>query len=241
MDNTQPKVLIWDLETGGVNAFYADLGFILNFGYKWLGEKETHCLKVSDYPGWFKRERDCPIDDKPLIEDALKIMAEADILVAHFGDKFDRKFFQGRCAIHNLTPPPPTIQRDTCMLSWKYFKFRSNRLAALAKHFNLKQRKYQKKSNEWPGWWLRAMAGSKRAIKAMSEYCKQDVRTTELVYLRIRPYDTAHPRLFSPTQRCKKCNGKMEYSGYRVTLNNRYHRIRCMQCGSYDKDNKSIK
>ncbi|KKL23485.1 hypothetical protein LCGC14_2424940, partial [marine sediment metagenome] len=30
---TKPRVLIWDLETGGVNAFKADLGFILNFGY----------------------------------------------------------------------------------------------------------------------------------------------------------------------------------------------------------------
>jgi len=241
MEDKKPKVLIWDLETGGVNAFYADLGFILNFGYKWQGEEETHCLRVSDYKGWFKRERDCPIDDKPLIKEALKIMAEADILVAHFGDKFDRKFLQGRCAIHNLKPPPPTIQRDTCLLSWKYFKFRSNRLAALANHFNLDQHKYQKKRNEWPGWWLRAMAGSSKAIEAMGEYCKQDVRTTEEVYLRIRPFDTAHPRLFGTLQKCRRCNGKLHYQGYRVTLNNRYHRLKCQSCGGWDKESKSIK
>jgi len=238
---TEPRVLIWDLETGGVNAFYADLGFILNFGYKWLGEEETHILRVSDYRGWFKRERDCPIDDKPLIKEALEIMSQADVLVAHYGDKFDRKFFQGRCAIHDLKPPPPTIQRDTCLLAWKYFKFRSNRLAALANHFNLDEHKYEKKRNEWPGWWLRAMAGSKTAIEEMGEYCKQDVRTTEGVYLRIRPYDQAHPRLHGPIEKCRHCGGKMEYSGYRVTLQKRYRRTRCSECGAYDKENMPIK
>ncbi|KKK57276.1 hypothetical protein LCGC14_3056080, partial [marine sediment metagenome] len=104
-----PKVLIWDLETGGVNAFKADLGFILNFGYKWLGEEKVTVLKVSNYKDWFKKTRNLPVNDKPLLTAALKIMFQADMLVAHYGDRFDRRFFQGRCAIQGLVSPPPTI------------------------------------------------------------------------------------------------------------------------------------
>ncbi len=85
------------------------------------------------------------------------------------------------------------------------------------------------------------MAGSSKAIEAMGEYCKQDVRTTEEVYLRIRPYDTAHPRLFGPLQKCRKCNGKLHYQGYRVTLNNRYRRLKCDECGGWEKESKAVK
>jgi len=231
----KPKILVWDLETGGVNAFYADLGFILNFGYKWVGEKTTHVLRVSDYENWFNKEREWPIDDRGLIQDALKIMSEADMLVAHFGDKFDRRFFKGRTVIHGLPPLPPTIQRDTCKLSWIHFKFRSNRLGALADHFNLDQHKYQKKRSEWPGWWLRAMAGSAKAVRAMGEYCKQDVRTTEEVYLRILPYDTQHPRLYSGKYSCKKCGSPMWNHGFRRSKERIYRRLFCSGCGSVDQ------
>jgi len=198
----QPKVLIWDLETNGVNGLYADLGYILNFGYKWLGDPTTYVLRACDYPG-----KEWPVNDKPLIRHALKIMSEADLLVAHYGDKFDRRFFKGRCVIHGLNPPPPTIQRDTCKLAWIHFKFRSNRLAALADHLNLSEHKYAKKRSEWPGWWLRAAAGNAHAIREMGEYCKQDVRTTEAVYLRIAPYDTGHPRLHDGEWTCRSCGG----------------------------------
>lgn len=241
MTQKKPRVLIWDLETGGVNAFYADLGFVLNFGYKWLGEKETHCLRVSDYKGWFDKSRDVPVNDRPLLEHALKIMTEADLLVAHYGDKFDRRFFQGRCVIQNINPPPPTIQRDTCKISWKAFAFRSNRLASLATHLGLKEKKYQKKSNEWPGWWFRAMAGNKQAIEEMAEYCKQDVRTLEQIYLRIRQYDNTHPRLFRPRTSCKTCGGNVIFQGTRTTSENIHLRFQCTDCGRWGHDTKAFK
>src|SRR5262245_60605844 len=97
-----PKILYWDLETAGLNSFKADLAKIVCFGYMFEG-KEPECLTVDQYKKWFTKAGG--INDKPLLTDALEIMKEADLLVAHFGDKFDRRFFQGRVALSGLMPP----------------------------------------------------------------------------------------------------------------------------------------
>jgi len=233
------KVLIWDLETGGVNAFKADLGFIFNFGYKWLGSDTTHCLKVCDYEGWWSPETG--VVDTALIKDAIKIMEQADMLVAHYGDKFDRRFFQGRCVINGIVPPPPTKQRDTWRIARGAFAFSSNRLGNLAKALGLKQQKYQKKANEWPGWWIKGMAGHVPSIRAMSKYCKQDVRTLEDVYTKIRIYDNfSHPRLYDSRENCKLCNGSVTYRGYYRTIERRYKRYQCEDCGRWGHETKAV-
>lgn len=237
----KPKILLWDLETDGMNSFYADLGSIVNFGWKWLGEKETHVLKICDYKDWFDPERTFPLNDKPLIEAALKIMEEADLCVAHYGDKFDRRFFQGRCAIHGLTPPPPTKQRDTWRIAKTHFKFSSNRLGHLAEVLGLQQKKASKGRDEFPGWWLRVLAGSKRAVYEMSEYCAQDVRTVEQVYLRVRPYDQPHPRVVLDRSRCGVCGGKVEYRGLAHVGENVYRRFRCVKCKKWGRETSRYK
>ncbi len=163
------KVLLWDLETGGINALQADLGFVLVFGWKWLGSNKVHTWKVCDYKNWFSKETG--INDKPLLKDIVHIMESADLLVAHYGDKFDRRFFQGRCVVHGLTPPPPTKQRDTWRIAKSAFKFSSNRLGSLADLLSLSEAKHQKTRDEWPGWWFKAMAGNEQAINEMSVYC----------------------------------------------------------------------
>jgi len=235
----RPKVLIWDLETGGVNAFKADLGFIFNFGYKWLGSEQTHCIKVCDFPGWWSPETG--VVDGPLIEAALKIMTQADMLVAHYGDKFDRRFFQGRCVINGIKPPPPTIQRDTWRIARGAFSFSSNRLGNLAKALGLKQQKYQKTANEWPGWWIRGMAGHIPSIRGMAKYCKQDVRTLEQVYLKLRVYDNfQHPKLFDSRDVCGLCGGSVHYAGIRRCVTRSYKRFRCVDCGRWGKDSKAL-
>ena len=239
----EPKVLIWDLETGGVNALRSDLGMMLCFGYKWLGEKQTYCPTVDEFPGWFdggRGRKGRGVNDKPLLLHALKIMEQADLLVAHYGDKFDRRFFQGRCAIHNLMPPPPTKQRDTLRIARRAFNFSSNRLGALALTLELTEEKHQKTRDEWPGWWLRAMAGDRQAIHEMAKYCKQDVRTLEQVYLRLRPYDWEHPRLFADRSLCRMCGGPVCYKGKAYVGENFYKRFVCLKCGKWDRDRKAM-
>lgn len=238
-----PKILIWDLETAGVNAFYADLGVIVNFGYKWLGEKLTHCLLASDYRGWFVNNQ---INDEPLVRAALRIMGEADLLVAHFGDKFDRRFFNARCAVHGLEPPPPIKQRDTWKILKGAFRFRSNRLLDAAMTFGLEEQKHQKTRDEWPGWWMRAMGGSASALREMAEYCKQDVRTLEQLYLKIRAYDNQqHPLFFhSKDDRtvCGYCGSAVQYRGVYYAGKNKYRKYVCKNrvCMRWGREGRAI-
>lgn len=236
---SKPKILIWDLETGGVNALRSDLGMMLCFGYKWFGERGVYCRTVDEFPGWYDKQRG--VNDEPLLVEALQIMDDADLLVAHYGDKFDRRFLQGRCVIHNLMPPPPTKQRDTLRIARRAFNFSSNRLGALALTLGLKEQKYQKTRDEWPGWWLGAMAGDRKSIHDMAEYCKQDVKTLEAVYSRIRSYDWEHPRLIADRSKCRVCAGRVEYRGVAHVGENVYRRFVCVKCGRWDREHKAVK
>ena len=234
-----PKILFFDLETSGVNGLQADLATTLCFGYKWLGEEKTHVLTVDQFPNWFSYNKG--INDKPLLQAALQIMERTDLLVAHYGERFDRKFFQGRCAIHGLTPPPPTKLRDTWRIARTAFKFSSNRLGKLSEILKLKQRKHiHKKANEWPGWWLRAMSGDHNAIAAMAKYCAQDIRTLEALYLRIRQYDYPHPRVFMNREKCGVCGGNIYYRGFAFVGVNRYRRFQCSKCGKWGRETKKV-
>lgn len=237
--NKQPRILIWDIETAGVNALNADLGAIVCVGYKWLGEKDAHVIRIDQFPKWFS---DKGLNDKPLLKATLDIMEQADILVAHYGDRFDRPFFNGRCAINGLTPPPPTKQRDTCFLAYKQFKFSSNRLQHLADIFRLDEKKYRKSCpDEWPGWWHSALAGNKKAIKAIADYCKQDVLTLEKVYLHLRPYDPAHPRVHQDRSKCGHCGGEINYRGLAYIAHNKYRRFVCIECGHWGRETTKVK
>lgn len=233
--NREPKILIWDLETIGVNALKADLGYIACFGFKWLGEKTTHCYTLDEFHG-FKRHR---FDDKKLLTAALAVMEEADMLVAHYGDYFDRKFLQGRCAINGLNPPPTTKQRDTCLIARRAFKFSSNRLDSLARTLGCRNQK-QHKGNGWPNWWLRVLAGDRHALRQMARYCRQDVRTTEDVYMKVRVYDHPHPRLYPDRNTCGVCGGEIQYRGIRPAGKLAYRRFVCKSCGRWDRETKAV-
>lgn len=235
-----PRILVFDLETAGVNAFNSDLSAIVCFGYKFVGEKHAHCLTVDKYDKWWSPETG--LNDFGLVCDALHLFELADITVAHYGERFDRRFVVGRCMIHGLTPPAPAKLRDTWAIVRGKCNFSSNRLAHLSDLFGLQERKYHKKvPDEWPGWWTKAMAGNKKAIHEMATYCKQDVEALEQLYLRLRPYDTAHPRIVADRAHCGVCNGLVQYRGYALAKEHRYHRWQCTSCGKWGQDTKCVK
>jgi len=193
-------------------------------------------LTVDQYPKWFSTRGG--VNDLGIIKAALKVMEQADLLVAHYGDKFDRRFFQGRCAIHNLPPPPPTKQRDTWRICKVAFSLSSNRLGNVAMALGLPEQKHQKTREEWPGWWFRAMSGDRTAVRDMAKYCAQDVRTLEQIYLRVRVYDNQHPRMQTTACQhdCPLCGGPVIYKGYCVSIEYRYKRWQCKQCGRWGRD-----
>jgi uncharacterized protein YprB with RNaseH-like and TPR domain len=224
-----PKVLIFDIESAGVNALQADLGFVIVFGYKWLGEKQAHSITID--PASLKR-----FDDRKLLQEASKLLNEADLTVAHFGSVFDRRFIQGRLLINNLAPIPPTKMRDTCMIARSVAKFSSNRLKHLAKILDLR---HQKLDNNWPMAWFKVMQGDIKALRGMAHYCEGDVLALEELYKRLLPFDNAHPRMYFDG--CGHCGSKhIQYRGFSYVNQQKYRRYRCNDCSRWGRDQRSI-
>ena len=232
---TKPRILFWDIETDGVNALKADLGFCVMVGYKWQGDKDAKVLTV-------KKKDLRNFNDGPLLTAFSKIYNQADLTVAHFGSVFDRRFIQGRLLINSLPPIPFTKMRDTCMVARSVANYSSNRLGNLCVTLKLPQKKMEKGSG-WPLWWFKVMRGDMQALRDMAAYCKDDVRALEALYNRLRPFDNAHPRMFLETDRpsCGKCGGVIQYHGVAFQGNKRYRRFQCNKCGAWGRDTRSIK
>lgn len=229
--DSQPKILTFDLESAGVNALKSDLGFVICIGYKWLHEKKANVLMLDQAD--LKR-----FDDKKILAEFSLLFNEADLVVGHYASVFDRRFIQGRLLINNLPPIPPTKMRDTCMISRSAANFSSNRLKHLCKILNLKQ---QKMENGWPLAWFQVMTGDMKALKGLADYCKGDVLATEELYMRLRPFDNAHPRVEMDRAKCPVCSGAVQYRGYSFVAGKRYRRFQCVGCSKWGRENNAVK
>jgi len=239
---TKSNILVADLETAGPNSLRSDLASIVNFGYKFLGDKSAKVLTIDEFPNWFSTGKG--LNDKPLLKAALEIMEDADIIVMHYGSRFDARFLRGRCAIHGLTPPPPTKVVDTWEIAKRAFNFSSNRLGALCDTLGVDHKKYQKNNpDEWPGWWIRALAGDKKSIHAMAKYCAQDVDALSDLYEVLRPYAPNHPRLVEDRSKCSVCGSAVQYRGTTIVGQHTYRRFQCLnvKCGKWDRERKALK
>lgn len=225
------KILFFDLETAGVNALRADLGFVICFGFKWAHEKKAHCLTIDP-------ESLARFNDRKLLQEASKIFIEADLVVAHFGSVFDRRFLQGRLLIQGLPPLPHTKLRDTCFQARKIANFSSNRLKHLCKILGCKNRKLE---NNWPTAWFQVMAGNQKALKGMATYCKGDVLALEELYNKLKVFDHNHERLVTDRSKCGLCGSGVQYRGFAYLENARYRRYVCKECGHWDRERRAAK
>lgn len=256
---SKTKTLIWDIEivvdvnenlierlyTGFLRPgmlMSANMAHMLMFGYKWKGEKKSRLISMSDYPKDFKNNH---LDDSKICADALEILQEADHLVAHYGDKFDRKFLETRLLINKLPAMPSKTmlrQSDTCQIAKTYLKFDSNRLDVLAKTLGLDQ----KAKKDWPGWWMGAAFGDIKSVKEMEPYCKQDVGTLGQVYNELERYDikAMNPNIEYLGNRdeyiCTCGSKKLVSRGFKYTSTGKYRRFICKECGRGLSESKAI-
>ena len=80
------------------------------------------------------------------------------------------------------------------------------------------------------------LAGDEKAWRAMAKYNRQDVRLTEQLYDRLRPWIWNHPhlaRLADQRAACNKCHdgGDLERAGTYLAQQIRYQQFRCRRCG----------
>ena len=183
----KPKRLFYDIETSynivkawrigfNINLNMEDIiqeRAIITIAYKWEGEEDVTVLS------W---DKGC---DKKIIEDFIKVMAEADELVGHNLDRYDTKFIMARALKHNISVLPKYQSTDTLKLAKKHFMLNSNKLDYIAQYLGIGHKTKHRGMSMWDDIILR---NDSKALDEMIEYNIQDVHLTEQVYHKLMEY-----------------------------------------------------
>jgi hypothetical protein len=90
---------------------------------------------------------------------------------------------------------------------------------------------------EHPGYkmWNDCLDGCPKAQRRMAKYCAGDVRLTEDVYHRLRPYIEDHPYLGKASgYSCNRCGSKnLTSQGEKRTRHWRVQSLKCSDCGGW--------
>lgn len=189
-----PKILIYDIETSPNIGWFWRAGYKQSIGthqiikeravicvsYKWLNEDEVYNLT------WDNNQ-----DDKFLIEQFIEVLNEADLIVAHNGDRFDLKWLRTRALYHGLHKEmlPNYKQFDTLKVAKSKLYLNSNRLDYIAKLLGHKG-KHEMQPEDWHNV---VLLKDKKALKKMLAYCDEDVRQLEKIYNELQYLD--NPKL----------------------------------------------
>lgn len=193
IDKDIPKVLFLDIETKPMKAYVwnqwendvpldmlIEDGAILSFCAKWAGDDK---VIYKDQRG---KEKNL-MNDKKLMQELWNLMDEADIIIAHNGNKFDVPKINARFIAHRLGAPSQYKKIDTMLLARSNFSFFSNKLAHLS---GMLAKTKKDEHKEFPGFslWLECLKGNKKAWEAMRVYNCKDVLALEEVFLELAKY-----------------------------------------------------
>jgi DNA polymerase elongation subunit (family B) len=238
-NKTLKKILFLDIETSPNLAYvwgkyeqdviaFEKEWYIMSFAYRWDNGK-TQCLSLPDFPAYKKNKE----DDKALVSLIWTILDQADIVVAHNGDKFDLRKINARFIAHGLTPCKPYKTVDTLKVARKYFNFNSNKLDDLCKTFNIGM----KLDTQGFKTWLGCMSGDLSSWHTMTKYNKHDVELLYKLYYKLLPWIDSHPNmnlLAETADKCPKClSSKIQNRGFGINATTRYQRIHCQSCGGW--------
>lgn len=201
---------------------------LLSVAYKWLGEDKVHCIT-----------RQGEKTDKNLTKKVWKLINESDVVIAHNGLQFDNKKVAAKFIEHGLKPPKPYKSIDTKEAAKRAFRFNSNKLDELGKLLKVGRKMKHQGFDLWQG----CMNDDPKAWRTMIEYNKQDVLLLERVYLKLRPWISAHPVTeFTDGTSCVRCKGKrLQRRGIARLLTGTYWRYQCVTCGGWQRERKSDK
>ncbi len=243
-----PKILIYDIETAPITAYAWSLWdqniglnqikqdwFMLAWGAKWLGEKE---VMYQD-----NRNRKDITNDKNLVQNLVKLINKADIVITQNGEEFDMKKLNARAVINGLMPTKPVKSTDILKEGRKVFSFTSHKLEYVADKLNTKYKKL--KHSDYPGFdlWKAILAGDKKAWKSMELYCKHDVLSTEEAYTKIRGWiKTQNLPTYdeSKSLRCPCGSKKVWREGYAHTALGKFQIYRCLECGKWTRSGTNL-
>lgn len=250
-----PKILTFDIETSPMEFYGWGLfkqqptianikkdWSVLSWAAKYLMEAKPMHMRVTPDQAHNREDRD-------IIEGIWKLLDEADIVVAHNGERFDIRKLNARFWKYNMLPPSPYQVIDTMKAAMRVMSPASYKLKYMAKFKDLNQKK---QDTEYQ-WWIECVDGEKESalkhLKLMDDYCVQDVYTLEDLYLDLRPWIKSHPNVSGYVETdepiCPICaNVWLKFDGYYMTQSGKYRAFRCLRekggCGALGRQRQSI-
>jgi len=235
------KILLFDIETTPMEVYvwglfgnkYIQHGNVikdwnvLSWSAKWLCDSGI----ISDIQ---TSKEAMNRDDKRVLGGIWDLINQADVVIAHNGDKFDLKKLNTRFHMNGFLPPSPYQSIDTLKVAKRNFAFSSNRLDYLGQIMTNKG----KISTNFQ-LWTDCLRGDPKALHNMLEYNEEDVRLLEEVYLELRPWIKSHPNVgvYMDGEVCPSCGSDDVHAngGYYTTMANRYESYRCDDCGALSR------
>ena len=237
----KPRVLIYDIETSLQPVAVFSLlhndyiqpssiiseRYIICAAWRWEGESKVHTVSVLDDP---KRYRKDPHDDLHVVKTLHTLISEADVIVHHNGDAFDKRYVDTRILYHGLDPLPPVIAVDTKKVAKGKFYLNSCSLDYLGQYLKL-----GRKTHTSPGLWMRILNGDASAIREMVKYNIGDVVLLDKVYQKLKPYtQVVNLELFGKREGCPRCGSKQVQSrGVHRAITKTYQRWQCQGCSGW--------
>jgi predicted RNA-binding Zn-ribbon protein involved in translation (DUF1610 family) len=206
---------------------------VASFSAKWLGGKQvTRC--IADYKGYKKGGR----DDRALLADLWKLLDEAELVVAHNGQRFDAKKVTARFIALGFGPPSPYTVVDTLLEVRKVAGYDSHRLNELCREWGIGE----KVRTGGADLWFDCLAGDEKAWRKMKRYNACDVAPLlEGAYLRLRPWMKTHPNVAGRPMACPKCgSGELQARGTARNRTTEYQRFQCQACGGWSRDSVNL-
>jgi len=239
-----PKILILDIETTPMGVWTWSLGkqyvghhaimknkngammdwHLLSWSAKWLYDSEV----ISDV--LTPREAKAR-NDKRIMKSVWKLLNEADIIIAHNGDRFDLRKINARFIANDIKAPLPFKTIDTLKQARREFAFSSHKQDFITKFLKLEE----KLDTEFQ-LWIDCMSGNQEALDRMEKYNRGDVIGLEDMYLKLRPYMKSHPNIavMIDDDCCTVCgsNQLKATKKFYYTGSSRYRLYTCNSCHS---------
>ena len=147
---------------------------IICVSYKWNDSEEVHSIEWD--------ENQC---DKVILEQFIPVMNQADVIVAHNGDRFDMKWIRTRALKHGLEMHSKYNTIDTLKTARRLFNFNSNKLDYISEYLGFGN-KLKTDLGLWDDIILRRCP---EAMNRMLDYCDKDVVLLEQVYKKLVRYE----------------------------------------------------
>ncbi len=239
VDDGRKKVLFFDIETAPLlsfiwhpmnnyipNVMQAADTFMLTWAAKWWGHEEVISDRLSS-------EEALEQNDSRIVRSLADLVAEADIIVAHNGDRFDMPRLNARLMALRQKPVGPYQTIDTFKLAKRNFNLPYYKLDYIAEFLGL-----GKKIKTDFDLWKDVYHGVESAIAEMLEYNIHDTVLLEQVFVEMIPYVTRLTRLFRATKRdevkCAYCGGvEFQKRGVYETQASTFQKYQCKTCGKY--------